>query len=156
MARMHSKKHGKSKSRKPVIEAGAVPEGLTLSKDQITELALEYARQGLGPELIGEKLKREHGVPYIKQIMGKRLVAVLAEKGHKQAIPSDLMNLIRKAVRINQHMAKNGQDAHNKINLVRTESKIWRLTKYYKSAGALPEGWHYDPKEAVLLVKGRV
>jgi small subunit ribosomal protein S15 len=156
MARMHSKKHGKSKSRKPVLEPGAMPEGLTLGKEQIVEIISSYSKQGLSPAAIGEKLKKEHNVPYIKQAMGKRLSVILKENGQGSEIPPDLMDLMKKAVRINQHMAKNKQDMHNRTNLRRAESKIWRLSKYYIGTGVLPSTWRYDPQQAALLIKGKV
>ena len=54
----------------------------------------------------------------------------------------------------NGNLEKNHNDTHNKVRLIRTESKIWRLTKYYKRRGVLPADWAYDPKTAALLVKG--
>ena len=156
MARMHSKKHGKSKSRKPALEPGAMPENLTLSNVQIEERILDYSKQGFSPAVIGEKLKKEHNVPYIKQVMGKRLSVILKEHGQAGAIPPDLMDLMRKAVKIKTHLAKNGQDMHNRTNLRRAESKIWRLSKYYIKSGVLPGTWRYDPQQAALLIKGKV
>ncbi len=152
---MHSKKHGKAKSRKPVVEIGLVPEGSTVTKEQVEELISTYAKQGNSPALIGEKLKREHGVPYVRQYTGRRLVDILREKGMAGEIPADLMDLMRKAVSMHAHMERNKQDKHNGLRLKRTESKIWRLTKYYVREGALPAGWKYDPKTAELLIKGK-
>ncbi len=57
MARMHTKRKGKSKSRKPVLEAGAKIEGAEEDKEKIVKLILDYAKQGMPPALIGEKLK---------------------------------------------------------------------------------------------------
>ncbi len=153
---MHSKKHGKSKSRKPSLEPGAMPENMALGKDQIVDTVLAYSKQGLSPAMIGEKLKREHGVPYVKQVMGKRLSVILKENGQGSDIPSDLMDLMKKAVKINEHLVKNKQDMHNRNNLRRAESKIWRLSKYYIRSGALPTTWRYDPQQAALLIKGKV
>jgi small subunit ribosomal protein S15 len=39
------------------------------------------------------------------------------------------------------------------MRLRRTESKIWRLTKYYIRKGSLPQGWRYDPQQAKLIIK---
>ncbi len=156
MARMHSKKRGKSKSRKPMLEPSAVPENQGMAKEQIVDAIISYSKQGLTPAMIGERLKKEHSVPYIKQVMGKRLSVILKENGQGSEIPSDLMDLMKKAVKINEHLAKNGQDVHNKRNLRRTESKIWRLSKYYIRSGTLPSTWKYDPQQAALLIKGKV
>ncbi|MGI0134081.1 MAG: 30S ribosomal protein S15 [Candidatus Micrarchaeaceae archaeon] len=151
MARMHSKKHGKSRSVKPVM-AEATPS--QLSKEQIEELIVGYAKQGTSPAIIGERLKKEHGVPYIKHALGRRLVTVLKEKKLSTEIPSDMLTLMKKAVNLRSHLSRNGQDTNNRIRLNRIEAKIWRLTKYYISEGDLPATWRYDPKQAELIIKG--
>ncbi|MCL5412944.1 MAG: 30S ribosomal protein S15, partial [Candidatus Marsarchaeota archaeon] len=60
MARMHTGKHGKSKSKKPVVGTGSRPEGLKLSNDEITKLIVDYAKQGKHQALIGQMLKEKH------------------------------------------------------------------------------------------------
>ncbi|MEM0149237.1 MAG: 30S ribosomal protein S15 [Candidatus Micrarchaeaceae archaeon] len=154
MARMHTRKHGKSKSRKPVVEIGSVPEGLTLSKEEVKKIILDYAKQNMPEQLIGQKLKDEHKVPYVKQLFGKKLTEVLAEEGASRELPQDLLYLMKKAVVIRNHLASNHKDTYNRIRLGRIESKIWRLVKYYKRTGVLPESWKYDHEKAALLVKG--
>lgn len=152
---MHSKKKGKSKSRKPVVEIGVIPSGSQVTKTQIEELIVGYAKQGMSPALIGERLKRDHGIPYIRQFTGMRLMEILQEKHLAGEIPPDLMDLMRTAVTMHNHLNKNKQDKINFIRLKRIESKIWRLTKYYVREGVLPDNWRYDPKEAELLIKGK-
>lgn len=154
MARMHSKKHGRAKSRKPVVEIGKAPEGAPSARE-VEELIVKYAKQGMGPAQIGEKLKKEHNALYIRQITGKRLVDILKEKKAAGEIPADLMDLMKKAVRMHSHLEKNTQDNYNALRLKRIESKIWRLTKYYVREGKLPEAWKYNPKTAELLIKGK-
>src|SRR5271157_4552500 len=134
MARLYSKKHGKSKSRKPPIEEVSIPENAP-KKEQIEALIVQYAKQGMDPAMIGEKLKREHNVPYLKYMLGERLTSFLDTHGFKGKVPSDMMILMRKAVKMHEHMAHNKQDMHNKTTLHRIESKIWRLTKYYRREG---------------------
>lgn len=152
---MHSKKKGKAKSRKPVVEFGVAPSGAALSKEEIEELIVKYAKQGMGPAQIGERLKSEHKILYVRQHTGKRLVEILKEKKAAGQIPADLMDLMKKAVTMHAHMEKNKQDRHNALRLKRVESKIWRLTKYYLREGELPGGWKYNPKQAELLIKGK-
>jgi len=151
MARMHSKRHGKSKSRKPLPEDIGAPK--EFDKAQIEQIIANYAKQGMEPAMIGQKLKTEHGVPYVKHYMGKRLGVILKEKGVAGQMPPDLMDLMKKAVNTHAHLAKNKQDYSNTLRLRRIESKIWRLTKYYIRTGLLPQGWRYDPKQAELLIK---
>ncbi|MCL5100798.1 MAG: 30S ribosomal protein S15 [Candidatus Marsarchaeota archaeon] len=153
MARMHSGKHGKSKSRKPTVEIGSKPEWLKLSTEEIEDKIVNYAKQGVRPAQIGQKLKNEDNVLYIKQAMSKRLGVILKEKKVAQDLPADLTDLIRKALKMRKHLEKNKQDVHNRIRLVRTESKIWRLSKYYKKSGTLPVNWKYDPEKAALTIK---
>lgn len=148
---MHSKRHGKSKSRKPLPEDVSVP--AELDRKQVEEIIVAYAKQGMKPAMIGQKLKNEHNVPYVKHYMGKRLGDILEEKGVKGQMPADLMDLMEKAVRMNAHIDSNKQDKSNSIRLRRIESKIWRLTKYYIRTGALPQNWRYDVQQAKLLIK---
>ncbi|MGC8567632.1 MAG: 30S ribosomal protein S15 [Candidatus Micrarchaeia archaeon] len=155
MARMHSGKHGKSKSRKPIIDknAQANPE---ITKEQIINEIIAYAKQGIPPALIGENLKKEYAgknVPYLRYFLGKKLGKVLEENNLWPEIPPDLLDLIKKAVNIRAHLEKNKQDQRNKLNLKRIEAKIWRLTKYYTRTGKLETTWRYNPEQAALLIK---
>lgn len=150
MARMHTKKHGKAKSRKPVRDTLPVAE---VDKAKTEGLIIEMANRGMQPALIGQKLKEEHGVLYVKHSMGKSLTEILEGKSGKPQIPYDLMDLMKKAVSINSHLTSNKHDTDNRMRMKRLESKIWRLTKYYIREGKLPTGWRYDPKQAELLIK---
>ena len=153
MAKMHTKKHGKSKSRKPVVQIGVVPEGV-MSKEEIEKHIQEYMKKGVQPRLIGQYLKKNQKVPYIKQIFGKRLTIIMKEKGYTTEFPQDLLDLMKRAVNLRKHLSVNKQDMHNKIRLTRIESKIWRLSKYYKNEGVVAKDWSYDPEKAALIVKG--
>ncbi len=148
---MHTKKHGKSKSRKP---EGDMITPSKKSKSEIEERIREYMKKGSGPTFIGQKLKDIDGVPYIKDTFGKRLVTVMKEQGFVQEFPQDMLDLMKRAVNLRKHIEKNNKDMHNKTRLIRVESKIWRLTKYYKREGILPQEWKYDPVKAALIVKG--
>ena len=154
MARMHTKKKGKSKSRKPMLD-GAVEIRSDLGKEETEKIILQYSKQGIGPTAIGEKLKREHGVLYPKSTIGKKVNELLKENKQATQMPEDLLNLMSKAVNLNKHIEKNRQDKSNTLNMKRVEAKIWRLTKYYIRKGVLPGNWRYDPKQAELLIRGR-
>ncbi|MCL5419504.1 MAG: 30S ribosomal protein S15 [Candidatus Marsarchaeota archaeon] len=153
MARMHTGRHGKSKSRKPDVEIGTVPEGFTGTKEQVEAEIVAYAKQGMHQALIGQRLKEKHGLPYIRQLYGKRLNVILKEKGFAPIYPQDMMDLLRRATILRRHIERNHNDVHNKMRLTRLESKIWRLGKYYKESGALPADWKYDPAKVALLIK---
>ncbi|MDE1850421.1 MAG: 30S ribosomal protein S15 [Candidatus Micrarchaeota archaeon] len=155
MARMHTGGHGKAKSRKPEVVMGKVPEDLQITKEQIEEIVTNYAKQNMPQAQIGQMLKEKHGVKYVKQVFGKRLGVILEEQGVKTAYPQDFLDLIKKAVIMRTHLAKNKKDVYNTTRLKRVESKIWRLTKYYKRIGVIPDDWKYVPEQAALLIKGR-
>ncbi len=91
MARMHSKRHGRSKSRKPIESGLAAPE---VDRAQVEEIIVGYAKQGMEPAMIGQKLKSEHNVPYIKHYMGRKLGDILIEKKLSGQMPPDLMDLM--------------------------------------------------------------
>ncbi|MDE1762114.1 MAG: 30S ribosomal protein S15 [Candidatus Micrarchaeota archaeon] len=155
MARMHTGGHGRAKSRKPEVEIGRMPEDLQLTKEQLEEAIVGYAKQNMHQAQIGQMLKEKHGARYIKQIFGKRLGEILKEKGVKTDFPQDFLDLIKKAVVMRSHIGKNNKDTYSRTRLQRVESKIWRLTKYYKKAGVIPLDWKYEPGKAALLIKGR-
>lgn len=153
---MHSKKKGKSKSRKPVMDSSGFGNGTEkLQKSEIEDIAVNYAKQGVSPAMIGERLKKEHGVKYIKQATGTRLVKILKSKGITSEVPSDMRALMTKAIRVRKHLERNKQDVHNRTRLMRIESKLLRLGNYYVRKKVLPDNWKYDPKKAELIVKGR-
>jgi len=154
MAKLHTKRHGRSKSRKPVLKEG-MQSSSALTKEQIEKLIVDYTKQGIKPAMIGEKLKKEHGVPYIKQVTGKRMMQVLKENQLAGKLPPDLVDLMAKAVNLTKHLEVNKRDVHGAVRLERTKSKIWRLTKYYINKGALPENWRYNYQEAEILVRGK-
>ena len=153
MARMHTGKHGKSKSRKPDVPLGSKLEGMALNDEQIVKLVVDYAKQGMKQAQIGQTLKDEHAVPYVRQVFGKRLGVILKENGFNQDIPSDMMDLLTKAINLRRHIERNHNDTHNKTSLHRVEAKIWRLSNYYRQNGQLPSDWKYDPVKVALLIK---
>jgi len=152
MARMHTRKHGKSKSRRPPIDKVSV-DASEAKKGEVENLIREYFKQGMPVEMIGQVLKDKHNIKYLRPILGMRLNEFLMHEGLTRPLPPDLLNLMKRAVRIRAHLAKNHNDVHNKTSLTRVESKIWRLSKYYKSTGKLPKDWHYDPGQAALIIK---
>ncbi len=83
----------------------------------------------------------------------KKITAILKRNEQAQEYPEDIMNLIKRAVNIRDHLKENPKDLHTKRGLTIIESRIRRLGKYYVNDGELPEGWRYDPQEAALLVK---
>ncbi|MBW2990806.1 30S ribosomal protein S15 [Candidatus Woesearchaeota archaeon] len=151
MARMHSRARGKSRSTKPSKKA--VPSWLKYKPKEVELLVVKYAREGKNPSQIGVYLRDEYGIPDVKLVAKKSISQILKDKKLLKEIPEDLMALIRKAVLIRKHMGDNKKDMPAKRGLQLTESKIKRLTKYYKKTGRMPMTWRYDPKRIRLVVE---
>lgn len=151
MARMHSRKKGKSGSKRPYGKKQ--PEWVEYSTAELETLIVKLAKKGETSSNIGVILRDQYGVPNIKQITKKRITQVLEGKKIKKELPEDLMNLIKKAIKLAGHQTANPQDTTAKRGGQLTESKIKRLVKYYIREGRLPSDWKYDLEKAKLLVK---
>jgi len=131
---------GKSQSKRPLGQLQLV-EGVPITPQELTEKIMAMRKQGLSKALIGQKLRDEEAVPSVKRIVGKSITALLREQGEKEAVPEDLANLIKRRQRIEEHLEQHPKDNDSKKGLVRTNSKIRRLIKYYKREGVLPATW---------------
>ena len=58
----------------------------------------------------------------------------------------------RQAVAVRKHLERNRKDKDSKFRLILIESRIHRLSRYYKSVGALPPTWRYESATASTLV----
>jgi small subunit ribosomal protein S15 len=125
---------------------------LPLKQKEIEMLIVKLAKEGVPPSRIGLTLRDQYGVPDVKLVVGKTITKILEAKEIKADIPEDLMALIRKAVLIRKHLEENHKDQPGKRGLKLTESKILRLSKYYKGTGRLPANWKYDPETIKLQV----
>lgn len=151
MARLHSKKRGKSGSKKPAVKV--VPSWVEYSAHEVEDLVEKMGREGKTTTEIGMILRDIYGIPSVQSICGKTVLQILKEAGIKQDYPEDLLNLIKRAVRMRKHLLTNRADKHNRTKLIHVESKIGRLVKYYTKTKRLPADWKYDPESAALLVK---
>ncbi|MHA1197147.1 MAG: 30S ribosomal protein S15 [Promethearchaeota archaeon] len=150
MARMHSRKKGKSGSTRPArLEK---PVWIELSAEEIEAEVVKLARRGHSKSIIGVILRDSYGVPLVKVVTGKTISQILEEHGMKEPLPEDLSNLIKKALNIRKHLESNKKDLDSKKGLQRTESKIYRLIKYYKKKKVLPPDFKYDPEKVRALV----
>ena len=151
MARMHSPGRGKSGSTKPLVDKA--PEWSNTDAKEVTELILSLAAEGHNPTTIGTILRDQHAVPDVRLVLGKRLGQVLAENEITPKYPEDLMSLMRRALRLIDHLESNRKDRHNSRQLELTESKIRRLSRYYKGRGQLDTEWPYKRDELRLMVE---
>ncbi|MEW5747524.1 MAG: 30S ribosomal protein S15 [Candidatus Thermoplasmatota archaeon] len=151
MSRMHSSRKGSSGSKRPLVDKN--PEWVTQSAEEVKELAAKLAGEGKNMAMIGLILRDQHAVPNVRLATGMSMKEILEEKGIKPELPDDLSNLMKRAVEINKHVTANPKDLHNARGLHLVESKIRRLTKYYKREGLIPQTWNYSMASAALEVE---
>lgn len=151
MGRMYSGKKGKAGSKKPVKKHKLT--WIRYSGKEVEQLILKLAKQGKSQSEIGMILRDVYGVPSVRDLLKKTLNEFLNENKLASEIPEDVVNLIKHEIRIKKHLALHKKDMHAKRGLLIANSKIGRLTKYYKRIGKLPKNWKYDTKSAELLIK---
>ena len=151
MARMHSPGRGKSGSTKPMVDSA--PEWSNTDEKEVTELILSLSAEGHSTASIGTILRDQHAVPDVRLVLGKRIGQVLAENDISPKYPEDMMSLMRRALRLIDHLESNRKDRHNARQLELTESKIRRLATYYMNEGQLDSGWAYKREQLRLMVE---
>ena len=151
MARMHSPGRGKSGSTKPMVDSA--PEWSNIDEKEVTELILSLASEGHSTAAIGTILRDQHAVPDVRLVLGKRIGQVLAENEITSKYPEDMMSLMRRALRLIDHLESNRKDRHNARQLELTESKIRRLATYYQNEGHLDSEWAYKRDQLRLMVE---
>jgi len=151
MARMHSRKKGKSGSKRPLKPA--MPTWQRLSAKEVEMLIVKLAKEGKSASEIGIALRDSYGIPSVKLITQKAISAILKEKELSKELPEDIIALMRRVDNIRSHMEMNRQDMTAKRGLQLTESKIRRLVKYHKQAGNIAVDWKYDPKNVRMYTE---
>ncbi|MFX1388156.1 MAG: 30S ribosomal protein S15 [Promethearchaeota archaeon] len=150
MARMHSRKGGKSGSTRPArLER---PPWIELSPEEVENEVVKLARRGHSKSMIGTIMRDSRGVPLVKVVTGKKITQILEENDIEAPLPEELANLVRKALSIRKHLEINHKDLEAHKGLNRTESKIYRLIKYYKKKQILAADFKYDPEKIRTLV----
>ncbi len=150
MARMYSRKKGKSGSRRP---AKRDVSWVKYKPKEVEDIIENLAKKGLSPSRIGIILRDQYGIPSIKQVTKEKISKIMEKKGVKPEFPETLLSLMKRAVSLRNHLEKNRKDYISQRGLELTESKIRRLVKYYKREKVLPVEWKYQPEKAKLLVK---
>jgi small subunit ribosomal protein S15 len=151
MARMHSRKKGKSASTRPVRKSP--PKWVEQSPKDLEAIIVKLAKKGESPSRIGIILRDQYGVPLVKTQTDEKITQILEKNEIKPEIPEDLMNLLGRAVNLDKHNTANHKDMGSKRGMQLIEAKIRRLAKYYKRAGRLPSDWKYNLEQAKLIVK---
>ena len=86
---------------------------------RLYELVVELGKAGRFSAVIGTILRDQHAVPDARKGLGKRISVVLSENGISGSYPEDMMNLMRKAVGIIDHLGSEPQ-RHPQQEITRT------------------------------------
>ena len=151
MARVYSRKKGKSGSSKPLQRKEQ--SWLRYKGKEVELLVTKLAKEGFRPSLIGIHMRDTYGVPDVKAVTEKNITKILGEKGLLQKFPEDMLSLMRKRVQIQKHMLENKKDMTALRGMSLTDSKIRRLVKYYKRTGKIQKDWNYNPDEIKLYLE---
>lgn len=130
-----------------------IPRKFRYKRQEVESLVVNLAKERKSSAAIGEILKKEYGILDVKVITGKTITQIMKENNLYPELPEDMMNMLRKAVRLRAHLERNRADKHSLRGLEILESKIRRIAKYYIRKNILPKNWKYSPEEAKLIVQ---
>jgi len=148
---MHARKRGKSGSKRPYRVVA--PNWVEYPAEEVEGLVKKLAKEGYTQSMIGTVLRDSYGIPSVKLSTGKKVLKILREAKMEPKIPEDLTNLVKRAIRVRKHLEINRKDLHSKRGLELIESKILRLSKYYKRKGRIPKRWRYTRENAEQLLR---
>ncbi|KAL9636642.1 MAG: hypothetical protein Q9164_002696 [Protoblastenia rupestris] len=150
MGRLHS--NGKGISASAIPYSRTPPAWLKTTPEQVVDQICKLAKKGATPSQIGVVLRDSHGIAQVKVVTGNKILRILKSNGLAPEIPEDLYMLIKKAVAVRKHLERNRKDKDSKFRLILIESRIHRLSRYYKSVGVLPPTWRYESATASTMV----
>ncbi len=149
---MHARRKGKSGSTRPIWRK--TPDWVPYSSDEIENLVIEKAKEGVGSAQIGLILRDAYAIPSVKKISGKSITKIMNENDIGSKMPEDFLNLVRRAWNLRKHLESgNKKDKHSRRGLQLIESKIRRLVKYYRKKGILEPDFKYEPSKATLYLR---
>ena len=151
MAKMHSRKKGKSGSNKPVNPTP--PSWITYKPKEVEALVVKLAKAENLPSKIGMILRDSYGIPDVHSLTKKKIVQILKENKISPKLPEDLKALVIRYIVTEKHLEKNRKDQGARRGLNLTLSKINRLSKYYKRNEMLAADWRFEPSKAKLLLE---
>ena len=151
MARMHTRRKGKSSSKRP--PHASIPEWITQTPEEIETKIVDLAKQGLTSAMIGTVLRDTHGIPSSKLVIKQRITEIMRREGVYPEYPEDFRNLVRKAMALRRHLDGHPKDLHSRYGLEKTEAKIRRLMRYYQREGIIPKTFRYRPDTAATIIR---
>ncbi len=122
-----------------------MPSWCSYGAEEVEALVVKLAKEGNPPDIIGQILRDQYGIPLVKAVTGKKIIQMLKEVNLAPPIPEDLNSLLRKAKNMARHLGKNKGDRRNIHNMQLLEARIHRLSAYYKRKGKLSPDWKYKP-----------
>jgi len=150
MGRMHTPGKGIARSALPYKRTP--PSWCKIEPDKVKDEIYKYAKKGMTPSQIGVVLRDSMGIAQVNSITGSKILRILKTAGLAPELPEDLYHLIKKAVNIRRHLEKNRKDVDSKFRLILVESRVHRLSRYYKLKKYLPPNWKYESSTASALV----
>ena len=147
MTRIHSHRRGKSQSFRPMNKK---VDWVEFTSEQINEIISKLNKEGLNSSQIGVVLRDQYTVPSVRTVVGKKMKEILEDIDASPAIPEDLDSLVKRAVRLQNHLKTNKGDRKNVRSLELLEAKIHRVSKYYKTRNTIPKDWKYKAMVAQL------
>lgn len=151
MARIHTRRKGQAGSRRP--STLRVPEWMNRDARWVEGMVIELAKAGNSPSVIGQILRDQYGVPLVKVITGKTIMGIVRENKLGRQVPEDIRSLISRAALMKRHLEENKSDFVTKRRLQLVESKIHRLSRYYRRKRVLPADWKYSVDQAAVLLR---
>ncbi len=139
---------GTSHSIRPVSKRP--PAWCRYTTEEVEALVIKFAKEGHNPSKIGTILRDQYGIPLVKPIMGRTITQILRDAELVPSLPEDLESLLKKAGRLYVHLEKNKKDLPNRRALQLIESKIYKLSRYYKRENILPPDWKYEARTAFI------
>merc|ERR1712137_1114190 len=113
---------------------------------------LQARQEGYKPSLIGVHLRDTYGVGKSHYLTGSKILRVLKSMGAAPELPEDLYFMIKRAVGMRKHLERNRKDKDGKFRLILIESRIHRLSRYYRAKGIVPPTFKYESASASALV----
>merc|ERR1711972_637564 len=128
------------------------PAWATMAPANVQEMIVKSAKKGLTPSQIGVQMRDVYGIPQVRYLTGRKILRILKKRGCAPSLPEDLYHLIKKAVSMRKHLTRNRKDTDCKFRLILIESRIHRLTRYYKRTKQVASNWKYESSKASALV----
>ncbi len=142
MARMHTRKKGKSGSKHSFYGQGHP--WVQQSPSELEEIIVQLKNDGLTSSQIGIKLRDSYGVPRVKSVLNEKMGNILTKNGLSIEVPEDLQSLIGRYKKVTAHMNLNKKDLSNDRKRALIMAKMLRLVRYYKSTGHLKHEWELN------------